>query len=81
MTPEDRAIWRDLIGEICSITLDSESCKGERGKGLEDVVVRIEITGRQAPIEIIRALRSGEGIIGHTVTRLGIRLALEGKRS
>lgn len=71
----------DLIGEIACITLDSEPCKGKHGKGLEDVVIRIEITGRQEPIEIIRALRSGEGIIGHAITRLGIRLALEGKRS
>lgn len=72
----------DLIGEIACITLDSEPCKGKHGKGLEDVVVRVELVGREKPIEIIRALRSGEGVIGHAITRLGIRMALaRGKKS
>lgn len=39
---------------------------------LQDVVVRVKVEGRW--VEVIRTLRTGEGMIAHSVTFMGLEL-------
>lgn len=57
-----------LLGEIDGISLESETTP--RHDTLEDVVVYLEIGGQR--VELIRTLRTGEGVISHHITRSGI---------
>jgi len=59
-----------LLGEIEGISLESEFHAAPH-EGLQDVVVYLELGTER--IELIRALRSGDGIISHHITRFGIR--------
>lgn len=66
-----------LIGEIDAIELVSENTTIKLHV-LQDVVVYVEIARRR--YEMIRALRSGEGLISHAITRYGITAVLENKK-
>lgn len=57
-----------LVGELDGVSLESEPSAGF--PTLQDVVVYLEVAGKR--VELIRAVRSGEGIISHHVTRLGV---------